>query len=106
MSNLLQFPTSAEDERRIISIASAGRAEYERLPPDARMSAYLIQLTVGLGRLTETAHRIDALSETLPAGPFKDNFELFRLDAVLRIKGAKAEVERMMAIYLANRATD
>jgi hypothetical protein len=97
---------SCETEPRIISIASSGRAEFERLPPDARMSAYLIQLTEGLGRLNETARRIDELSEILPAGRFKDDFELFRLDTILRIKGAKAEVERMTAIYLANLATD
>ena len=106
MSKVLQFPMSCEAERRVVSIASANRAELERLPPDARMSAYLVQLTIGLGRLNETARLIDELVETLPAGRIKDDFELFRLDTILRIKGAKAEVERMTAIYLAGLTTD
>lgn len=105
MSNLLQFPLTAEQEQRVVPITTASREKFERLPPDKRMSAYLVQLTFGLGRLNETARRLDQLSETLPDGPFKDDFELSRLDIALRIRGAKAEVERITASYLASLAT-
>jgi hypothetical protein len=101
MSNLLQFPLTPE---HLVPASAAPRDPFDRLSPEAQLSAYLVELAIGLGRLSETADRIDQLSGTLPDGPFKDHFERVRLDSILRVREAKAEVERIIAAYLASLA--
>jgi hypothetical protein len=104
VSNLLQFPQSPGPQQRVEPIHAPARDPFERLLPEAQLSAYLVELAIGLGRLSETVDRINQLGGMLPDGPFKDNFEPVRLGSILRIREAKAEVERIVAMYLASLA--
>lgn len=73
----------------------------DRLPLTERLSLQFTQLTERLEELSKTAHLVDLMGAHLPSGPFKDDFELFRLEVILRIKGAKVELDEIAALCLA-----